>query len=92
MAFAGGDPSRLRAASRSLSTLSEDLTGDALTATGQGREAASAAGDAQVAQLAETALAAVGGALMATAALVSGLSEGSTTASDQLLTATGVPR
>ncbi|SFJ62611.1 hypothetical protein [Cellulomonas sp. KH9] len=92
MAFAGGDPARLRAASRALGTLAEGLTDDALAARDRGREAAAAAGDGHIAQLAESALAAVGGALVATAVVVSGLAQGTTTASDQLVGATGGPR
>lgn len=92
MGFAGGQPAQLQEVSGTLSALSEDLTADAVAATAQGKAAASHAGDAQVAGLAETALAAIGGAVMATATLVGGLADGATTAADQLVTATGGPR
>lgn len=92
MAFAGGDPTDLRAVAVTLTTLSGDLTADALAMASQGRSAAADAGDGQVADLAETALAALGGAVLATATLVSGLAQGSTTAADQLVTATGLPQ
>ena len=42
-----------------------------------------------MAEAAETALAAIGGAVVATAAVVGGLSEGTTTAQTQLQRATG---
>ncbi|WP_337059730.1 hypothetical protein [Kineococcus sp. G2] len=89
MSFAGGDPIQLQVASAGLRALSEDLVGDALALTAQGRSAAALAGDGTVASLVETALAAVGGAVLATSALVSGLSQGATTAGDQLQRATG---
>lgn len=92
MAFAGGRPTELRDVSRTLSTLSGDLSADALAVKAEGHAAAGAAGDGHVADLAETVLAALGGAVMATATLVGGLADGSTTAADQLLTATGGPR
>lgn len=43
------------------------------------------AGDGQVAAAAESALAAIGGVVVATAAIVQGLADGSTTAREQLL-------
>ncbi|NAZ83919.1 hypothetical protein GTR02_19080 [Kineococcus sp. R8] len=89
MTFAGGNPDQLQETATALDTLSQDLTGDALALTGQGRSAGACAGDATVAGLAETALAAVGGAVLATATVVAGLSQGATTAGGQLETATG---
>lgn len=90
MGFAGGDPARLSSASRGLDTLAADLAGDASTIARQGADAAASAGDPQVAELAETALAAIGGAVVATAAVVQGLADGATTAGTQLRRATGV--
>ena len=89
MPFAGGDPDELQDAATALEALSQDLTGDALTVAAQGRAAAAAAGDPGVADLVETALAAVGGAAVATASLLGGLSRGATTAGGQLVRATG---
>ncbi|WP_148076651.1 hypothetical protein [Cellulomonas sp. PhB150] len=73
-----------------LDHLSADLSRDASQVATQGKSAASAAGDAQVADLAETALAAIGGVVLATATIVQGLSEGSSTAGTQLRRATGM--
>jgi len=89
MGFAGGDPRELQQVSTGLSTLSSHLAGDATEIARQGRSAAAHAGDPQVADLAETALAAIGGVVVATAAIVQGLSEGATTAGTQLRRATG---
>jgi len=89
MPFAGGDPDELQDTASALEALSQDLTGDALAVAAQGRAAAASAGDPGVADLVETALAAAGGAAVATAALVSGLSRGATTAGGQLVRATG---
>lgn len=89
MGFAGGDPQALATASRGLATLSDDLATDATAIARHGREAAAVAGDAQVADAAETALAAVGGAVVATATVVRGLADGATTAQTQLQQATG---
>ena len=89
MGFAGGDPQQLATASRGLGHLADDLATDATAIARHGRDAASAAGDGQVADAAETALAAIGGAVLATATVVRGLGDGATTAGTQLHQATG---
>jgi hypothetical protein len=90
MGFAGGDPHALADVAAGLSRLSADLTGDAAEIVRQGKQAAGAAGDGQVADLAESALAAIGGVVVATATIVQGLADGSTTAGTQLRQATGM--
>jgi len=90
LGFAGGDPHALSAASQGLDALSSDLTQDATELVKHGKSAASHAGDGQVADLAETALAAIGGVLVGTATIVEGLSKGATTAGSQLRRATGM--
>lgn len=89
MGFAGGDPLGLEDVATELGRVSSDLAGDASEIARQGRQAAGAAGDGQVAELAESALAAIGGVAVATAAIVQGLADGSTTAGSQLRQATG---
>lgn len=89
MGFAGGDPRELQTISTGLSTLASDLSGDATEIARQGRSAAAHAGDGQVADLAETALAAIGGVVVAAAAIAQGLAQGTTTAGTQLRRATG---
>ena len=90
MAFAGGDPQALGVVATALDTLSSDLAGDAVEIARQGRLAAAAAGDGSVADLVETALAAIGGVVVATATIVQGLGDGSRTAGSQLWQATGM--
>ncbi|WP_028045504.1 hypothetical protein [Cellulomonas sp. URHE0023] len=93
MGFAGGDPHQLEVVGKGLGALSSDLAGDATQIARQGKLAGAAAGDGHVADLAESALAAIGGVVVAAATVVQGLAEGSTTAGAQLLQATGaVPR
>lgn len=92
MAYAGGDPDALAATSTQLGGLAGDLAGDAVAVKGQGGAAAAAVGDGGLAALAETALAAVGGAVVATSTLVAGLSRAASTAGDQLDVATGGSR
>lgn len=90
MGFAGGDPQALGVVATGLDQLSTDLAGDAAEIARQGKLAAGAAGDGQVADVAESALAAIGGVVVATAAIVQGLADGSTTAGGQLVRATGM--
>ena len=93
MGFAGGDPQQLSDAAGSLDTLSGDLSSDALAISAQGKLAARHVGEGQIVDLAEAVLAAVGGAVVATATVVAGLSQGSRMAADQLVRATsGVPQ
>lgn len=88
MGISGGDPAALAGASTSLGDVSTDLAGDACTVAGLGKQAAGAA-PGRVGHLADTALAAIGGALTAAATLAEGLSQGASTAGDQLVKATG---
>lgn len=90
MGFAGGDPQALASVALGLGHLSSDLAADATQMAALGKDAAAHAGDGQLADLAETALAALGGVVVATAAIVEGLSMGSTTAGSQLRRATGM--
>lgn len=90
MAFAGGDPFTLDVVATGLQQLSSDLAGDAAEIACQGKLAAGAAGDGSVADLVETALAAIGGVVVATATIVHGLGDGSKTAGSQLWHATGM--
>lgn len=93
MGFSGGDPQVLHGAANGLGDLSSDLAADATQLAVQGKAAAAHAGDGCVADLAESALAAIGGVVIATSTIVQGLSAGSTTAGSQLSSATGaMPR
>ena len=92
MGFAGGHPAQMRQASNRLTTLSSDLAADAVAITRVGGRAAAAAGSGLVGGAAESALAAIGGATIATSVIAGGLGEGVLTGADQLDRATSEAR
>lgn len=89
MGFAGGDPGALTDGAGLLTGLSDHLADDAFALAALGRRESAAAGDPQVAQVLETALATTGGVLVAATALTHGLAVGVREAGRQLTTATG---
>lgn len=88
MAYTGGDPAVLDGAAVGLGHAVVDLAGDATAVAGIGPMAAGAA-PGSVGQLAEEALAAVGGVLAGVATLAEALAQSVTVASDQLVRAMG---
>lgn len=88
MGFSGGDPTALSSCSGRLGDLSVDLAGDAAHPARLADRAGGAAPD-HVGELAETALAALGGSLVGASTLAAALSPGAAVAADQLVKATG---